>query len=57
MKKSYIEKIVAERFQDEMRLDPDIAALLQGAAAANPYRLAEEIVQMLKKGGRHDKKT
>jgi LAO/AO transport system kinase len=55
MKKSYIEKIVAERFQDEMRLDPDIAALLQGAAAANPYRLAEEIVQMLKKGGRHDK--
>ncbi len=57
MKKSFIEKIVAERFQDEMRLDPDIATLLQGAAGANPYRLAEEIVQILKKGGRHDKKA
>ena len=57
MKKSYIEKIVAERFQDEMRLDPAIAALLQGAEAANPYRLADEIVQKLKKGGRHDKQN
>jgi LAO/AO transport system kinase len=57
MKKSYIEKIVAERFQDEMRLDPAIAALLQGAKDANPYRLADEIVQKLKQGGRNDKKN
>jgi len=57
MKKSYIEKIVAERFQDEMRLNPEIAALLQGAEAANPYRLADEIVQKLKKGGQDDKKN
>ncbi len=57
MKKSYIEKIVAERFQDEMRLDPAIAALLQGAETANPYRLADEIVQKLKTGGQDDKKN
>jgi len=57
MKKSYIEKIVAERFQDEMRLDPAIASLLQGAEAANPYRLADEIVQKLKTGGQDDKKN
>lgn len=57
MKKNYIEKIVAERFQDEMRLDPTIAALLQGAETANPYRLADEIVQKLKTGGQDDKKN
>jgi len=57
MKKNYIEKIVAERFQDEMRLDPTIAALLEGAETANPYRLADEIVQKLKTGGQDDKKN
>ena len=36
MKKSYIEKIVAERFQDEMRLDPAIAALLQDGRSRQP---------------------
>jgi len=56
MKKSYIEKIVAERFQDEMRQDPAIAALLQGAGE-NPFLLADEIVRMLKTGGIHDKKN
>jgi len=33
-----------------------IAALLSGAAAANPHLLADEIVGLLKKGGIHDKK-
>ena len=56
MKKSYIEKIVAERFQDEMHQDPAIAALLQGAGE-NPFLLADEIVRMLKTGGIHDKKN
>jgi len=56
MKRSYIEKIVAERIQDEMRHDPAIAALLDGNVD-NPYRLAEEIVRMLKTGGSHDKKN
>jgi len=56
MKKSYVEKIVAERFQDEMRHDPAIAALLDGAAD-NPYRLADEIVRMLRTGDCHDKKN
>ena len=57
MKESYIEKIVIERVQDEMRLDPDISALVRGSTAANPYQAAEKIYHLLKTGGSHDKKN
>jgi len=57
MKVHYIERIVAERFQDEMRLDPGIAAMLQNAGPANPFHLADQIVQKLKAGGSRDKKN
>jgi len=57
MKVNYIERIVAERFQEEMRLDPGIASLLQRAGEANPFLLADRIVQILKAGGSHDKKN
>lgn len=57
MKVNFVERIVAERFREEMRLDPGIAALLREADAANPFRLADQIVQKLKAGGSHDKKN
>ena len=55
MKAHYVERIVAERFQEQMRLDPAVARLLRDAGQANPFRLADQIVQMLKAGGSHDK--
>jgi LAO/AO transport system kinase len=57
MKRSYIEKIVGERVQEEMRLNPDIAALMQETADANPYQAADIIFGILQKGGTHDKKN
>jgi len=57
IKRNYVEKIVAERFREEMRLDSGIADMLQTAAAANPFQLADRIVQKLKTGGIHDKKN
>jgi LAO/AO transport system kinase len=57
MKLHYVERIVAERFQEEMRLDPGITALLRDAGSANPFLLADQIVQKLKAGGSHDKKN
>jgi LAO/AO transport system kinase len=56
IRRNYIEKIVSERFQEEMRLDPGIGALLQQADAANPFLLSDRIVEILKAGGSHDKK-
>jgi LAO/AO transport system kinase len=55
MRAGYIEKIVFERVRDEMRRDPAIAALADGAGGENPYRAADEIYRILKKGGIHDK--
>ena len=57
MRRSYIEKIVSERFQEEMRLNPAITGLLQGADSANPFQLADQIAQILQAGGVHDKKN
>jgi hypothetical protein len=57
MKVNYIERIVAEGFLEEMRLDPGIASLLRNAGEANPFLLADQIVQKLKAGGSHDKKN
>jgi LAO/AO transport system kinase len=57
MKKSYVEKIVCERFLEEMRLDPALNALTGKAEAANPFELAETIMHRIKTGGGHDKKT
>jgi LAO/AO transport system kinase len=56
IKRNYIEKIVTERFQEEMLLNTDVATLLQDTHAANPFRLADQIVQIIKTGGSHDKK-
>ena len=56
MRKNYIEKLVVERFQEEMRLDPAIIALFQAESAENPYLAAEKIFHRLKTGGSHDKK-
>jgi len=57
MKKSYVEKIVSERILEEMRSDPALEGLLRGSAAANPFQLAETIIQKIKTGGGHDKKN
>ncbi|MBN2345515.1 MAG: methylmalonyl Co-A mutase-associated GTPase MeaB [Candidatus Aminicenantes bacterium] len=56
LKRNYIERIVAERFQEEMRLDPVIEALLREGSAANPFHVAGRVVKRLKKGDSHDKK-
>ncbi len=56
MRQNYIEKIVIERVQEEMRGDARLAALLRGDAAANPYQAAENIIAAWRKGGLHDKK-
>jgi LAO/AO transport system kinase len=55
IKKNYIEKIVAEQFKEEMRQNPTIAALLQNSDNGNPFRLAEAICRIIKKGVSHDK--
>ena len=57
LRRNYVEKIVAERIQDEMRLDPGIEDMLKNAAAANPFQLAEKIFQKIKTGGSSDKKN
>jgi len=57
IKRSYVEKIVAERIRAEMRLDPGVDALLKTSAAANPFQLAESIYRKIKTGGSHDKKN
>lgn len=56
MRRNYIEKIVIERVQDEMRRDGRVAPLVRGAGAANPYQAAEQIIALLRTGGCHDKK-
>jgi len=56
MRQNYIEKIVIERVQEEMRGDARLAALLRGDAAATPYQAAENIIAAWRKGGLHDKK-
>ncbi len=55
MNESYIERIVIERLQEEMRQNPAILEQVRGSAAANPYRAADAIIDLLKKGGSHDK--
>lgn len=57
MKASYIEKIVIERVQEALRLDPAAAALARGEGEDNPLHAAERILELLKKGGLHDKKN
>ncbi len=42
VKRNFVEKIVAERWREEMRLDAGVEELLAGAAAANPFLLAED---------------
>jgi LAO/AO transport system kinase len=57
VKRNFVEKIVAERWREEMRLDAGIEELLAAAAEANPFQLAERIVRKMKTGGIHDKKA
>lgn len=57
VKKSYIEKIVAERLREEIHQNPACAALLLQSADGNPFQLADKIVQIIKSGGSHDKKN
>ncbi len=57
MKKSYVEKIVSERILEEIRSDPALVSLTGEAAGANPFQLAETILQKIKTGGGHDKKN
>jgi LAO/AO transport system kinase len=56
IKRNYVEKIVAERIREEMRLDSGIDDMLRTAATANPFQLAETIIKIIKTGGSHDKK-
>lgn len=56
IKKSYIEKIVAECLKDEMRQSPAIAELLLNSSS-NPFQLAEAICQIIKTGDNNDKKN
>ena len=57
IKRNYVEKIVAERFREEMRLNPAIEDMLKTAATANPLQLAEMIFQKIKTGDSNDKKN
>jgi LAO/AO transport system kinase len=57
IKRNYVEKIVAERIREEMRLDAGVEDLLKTASTANPFQLAETIFQKIKSGGSHDKKN
>ncbi len=57
MKKNLIEKIVTERFHEEMRLNPAIVAIIEKTAMVNPYQAADQIVKLIKSGGIHDKKN
>lgn len=56
IRESLIEKIVLERLQEEMRLDPAVSAMVKGAGV-NPYQAAERIIQALKSGGHRDQKN
>lgn len=57
LKRNYVEKIVAERIREEMRLDTGIEELFGTASTANPFQLADRIVKKLKTGGILDKKN
>lgn len=57
IKRNYVEKIVAERFREEMRLDSTIDDMLKTSATANPLQLAEMIFQKIKTGDSNDKKN
>ncbi|MBU4404085.1 MAG: methylmalonyl Co-A mutase-associated GTPase MeaB [Candidatus Aminicenantes bacterium] len=57
IKRNYVEKIVAERVREEMRLNSTIEDMLKTAATANPVQLAEAIFQKIKAGGSDDKKN
>ena len=58
MKKNYVEKIVAERFQEEMRLDSGHREpCSRPRPQPIPSNLPTRIVQKLKTGGIHDKKN
>jgi len=57
IKKNYVEKIVSERILEEMHLDPVLADMLHAADMANPFQLADAILQKIKAGGSHDKKN
>jgi LAO/AO transport system kinase len=57
IKRNYVEKIVAERILEEMRSDSAIEDILRTAATANPFLLAEAIIQSIKTGGSDDKKS
>jgi len=57
IKRNYVEKIVAERFREEMRLNSAIEDMLKTAATANPLQLAETIFQKIKTGDSNDKKN
>lgn len=57
IKRNYVEKIVAERLREEMRLNSTIEDMLKTAATANPFQLAETIFQKIKTGGSDDKKN
>ena len=57
IKRYYVEKIVEEQFKEEMRKTPAIADLLHNSGSGNPFLLAEAIVQIIRKGGGHDKKN
>ncbi|MFH2108198.1 MAG: methylmalonyl Co-A mutase-associated GTPase MeaB [Chrysiogenia bacterium] len=57
IKRNYVEKIVAERLREEMRLNSAIEDMLKTAATANPLQLAEMIFQKIKAGDSNDKKN
>jgi hypothetical protein len=46
-----------EWIREEMRLNPGITELIKTAETANPFQLADRILQILKTGGVHDKKN
>jgi LAO/AO transport system kinase len=57
IKTNYIEKIVEERFKEEIRQNPAIAGILQDSDNGNPFQLADAIYKTIKTGGSRDKKN
>ena len=57
LKRNYVEKIICERILEDMRMDAGMGSMLNGAAAANPFELADAIFQRMKTGGSRDKKN
>ncbi|HUU05319.1 MAG TPA: methylmalonyl Co-A mutase-associated GTPase MeaB [Patescibacteria group bacterium] len=55
IKRNYVEKIVAERVREEMRLNSTIEDMLKTAPSANPFQLAETIFKKIKTGDSDDK--